>query len=438
MSSNLQRRECSVFLLGLAVLLANSVLVHKVGAAADSTDPEQTGCNDLSCKGKDDITESSKDIFLDVINSNPSLEKEQIVFSSEKDKTEDINSDEPSSGDNPSVSEPISSGGANSVEAVSSLETNNADGTSKPQDLYQSDAQEDPDSPSLHVIGMNSDVRSHPSKPESETDSAKHKLFPFLYTSLFSTFKNLVRSLMSEFIEDGGQQDGAANISEWNNQSSLIADEETSNDMNTTLNSTDPVKKTRFQCALKNISATDIGKVKVVNSTELLDILSLSKSQKSSACVLVMFYAPWCHFCAQTAPQYNALARAFPQLDILAVDTSHFSYLNARFGTVAVPNIMLFHSRSAVRFNHTHRVLDKFTQFVTNNTGLEPRRFVLLEPLDFVGPLPCIVKRNRDWLLWLAWVFVATCSAFGFVQSQYGQSFIARLKFLWQEHQHID
>ena len=65
--------------------------------------------------------------------------------------------------------------------------------------------------------------------------------------------------------------------------------------------------------------------VKVVNSTELLDILSLSKSQKSSACVLVMFYAPWCHFCAQTSPHYNALARAFPQLDILAVDTSHFS-----------------------------------------------------------------------------------------------------------------
>lgn len=65
--------------------------------------------------------------------------------------------------------------------------------------------------------------------------------------------------------------------------------------------------------------------VKIVNSTELLEILNFSKNQKLSPCVLVMFYAPWCYFCAKTAPHYNALARAFPQLNILAVDTSHFS-----------------------------------------------------------------------------------------------------------------
>ena len=66
--------------------------------------------------------------------------------------------------------------------------------------------------------------------------------------------------------------------------------------------------------------------MKIVNSTELLEILNLSKSQSpQSQCVLVMFYAPWCHFCAATAPHYNALARVFPQLDVLAVDTSHFS-----------------------------------------------------------------------------------------------------------------
>ena len=44
--------------------------------------------------------------------------------------------------------------------------------------------------------------------------------------------------------------------------------------------------------------------------------------------------------------------------------------LNARFGTVAVPNIMLFHqSRSAVRFNHTERHFQTLVQFITNTTG---------------------------------------------------------------------
>lgn len=44
--------------------------------------------------------------------------------------------------------------------------------------------------------------------------------------------------------------------------------------------------------------------------------------------------------------------------------------LNARFGTVAVPNIMLFHqSRSAIRFNHTERNFENLVQFIQNTTG---------------------------------------------------------------------
>ena len=66
--------------------------------------------------------------------------------------------------------------------------------------------------------------------------------------------------------------------------------------------------------------------VKIVNTTELVEMLNLNKKPKSSSpCVMVLFFAPWCPFCAETAPHYNALARAFPQLDVVAVDTSQFS-----------------------------------------------------------------------------------------------------------------
>ncbi|KAH9513008.1 Thioredoxin domain-containing protein 15 [Bulinus truncatus] len=267
---------------------------------------------------------------------------------------------------------------------------------------------------------------------DSEQTPQRRRYFPLLYT-----FRTLLNSFLSDFGVDSGSQDSSYNATDTTN-GSLIVNEDLIKDLNTTLNGTDASKKTRFQCAVKNITASTQGKVKIVNSTELLEILNFSKNQKVSTCVLVMFYAPWCHFCARTAPHYNALARAFPQLDVLAVDTSHFSYLNARFGTVAVPNVMLFHSRSAVRFNHTSRVLENFCQFVTNNTGLMPDKYVKLEPTDFVGPLPSIVVRGRDWLLWLSWTFVISCSLYSFVRSHYGQNCISRLRVLWQEHQHIE
>jgi len=44
--------------------------------------------------------------------------------------------------------------------------------------------------------------------------------------------------------------------------------------------------------------------------------------------------------------------------------------LNSRFGTIAVPNIMVFHNAKAVaRFNGTERTLTNIAAFVANITG---------------------------------------------------------------------
>uniref|UniRef100_A0A2C9JBY6 Thioredoxin domain-containing protein n=2 Tax=Biomphalaria glabrata TaxID=6526 RepID=A0A2C9JBY6_BIOGL len=299
------------------------------------------------------------------------------------------------------------------------------------QEANEIDTSEMNEIPILEAISDQDEVEDD-DEQDSEQIPQRRRYFPLLYT-----FKTLLNSFLSDFGEDSSNQDGSYNTSDTTN-GSLSVSEDLIKDSNMTVNGTDGGKKTRFQCTLKNTTANTQGKVKIVNSTELLEILNFSKNQKVSTCVLVMFYAPWCHFCARTAPHYNALARAFPQLDVLAVDTSHFSYLNARFGTVAVPNVMLFHLRSAVRFNHTIRVLENFSQFVTNNTGLLPDKHVKLEPTDFVGPLPSVVVRGRDWLLWLSWTFVIMCSTYSFVRSHYGQNCITRLRILWQEHQHIE
>ncbi len=93
-------------------------------------------------------------------------------------------------------------------------------------------------------------------------------------------------------------------------------------------NLTDKVTK-KIMCVGKNLTANDTlpledVKVQEVNSTELLQRLA-QKNDTSGNCAIVLFYAPWCMFCARTAPHYNALARAFPQMDVMAIDAIHFS-----------------------------------------------------------------------------------------------------------------
>ena len=67
--------------------------------------------------------------------------------------------------------------------------------------------------------------------------------------------------------------------------------------------------------------------VEVVGGAQLLELLAAPKNEsgKTRRCAVVLFYAPWCAFCAQIAPHFNALARAFPQLPIYAIDAMQFS-----------------------------------------------------------------------------------------------------------------
>lgn len=94
-----------------------------------------------------------------------------------------------------------------------------------------------------------------------------------------------------------------------------------------TTNTTDSSKKVKFQCVGRNVTDNANATVKLITTARLLQMLNFEKNgtENVTDCVLVMFYAPWCHFCAKTAPHYNALARAFPQLDFVAVDTAQFS-----------------------------------------------------------------------------------------------------------------
>ena len=97
------------------------------------------------------------------------------------------------------------------------------------------------------------------------------------------------------------------------------------------VNDTDNTAVTRrIVCAQKSQpdaeNGTWVPSVQIFNSSELLAQLGTRvNSSIVGPCTVVLFYAPWCLFCARLAPHYNALARAFPSLDVVAVDAFHFS-----------------------------------------------------------------------------------------------------------------
>lgn len=185
---------------------------------------------------------------------------------------------------------------------------------------------------------------------------------------------------------------------------------------------------------------------------------------------------------------------------IVILICNFFFSLNAKFGTVSVPNIALFHqSRAVVRFNSTEKSFANLVSFVKNSTGnimyivllnmtwwhislsfydlcsscklyeffsgtwnsvkkrhtaiksikvyfiislhftgLEPNETVTVTPEDLIGPLPSVATETTDYMLLVSWLFVIFCSGFMFVQSNLGQQWINKINLLWQEHQHID
>ncbi|XP_017348566.1 thioredoxin domain-containing protein 15 isoform X3 [Ictalurus punctatus] len=179
------------------------------------------------------------------------------------------------------------------------------------------------------------------------------------------------------------------------------------------------------------------------NSTEtaktykdLMDFLN----SNSSECSLVLFYTSWCQFSAHLAPHFNALPRVFPIMHFLALDASQHSSLSTRFGTVAVPNILLFQgTKPMARFNHTERTLETLIAFITNQTdcvcisGFEAVVDQMVTDDDRVGPLLSIPVKSIDWLFVFSVMFLSMFSLYAILRTD-----SIRLLIPGHEHDHQD
>ncbi|KAM3927095.1 thioredoxin domain-containing protein 15 [Leptodactylus fuscus] len=196
-------------------------------------------------------------------------------------------------------------------------------------------------------------------------------------------------------------------------------------------NATDSSKPLKVNCEDRNITDMENMTLQILNiSQDLMDFLNPNGSE----CTLVLFFTPWCQFSAALAPHFNALPRAFPTLQFLALDASQHSSLSTRFGTVAVPNILLFQgAKPMARFNHSERNLESFKSFIFNQSGIEAKPDISVTEADLEGPLPSTPQAGIDWLLVFSVVYVTSFIVYATMQTD-------RIRWLipGQEHEHQD
>ncbi|XP_036137778.1 thioredoxin domain-containing protein 15 isoform X1 [Molossus molossus] len=181
-------------------------------------------------------------------------------------------------------------------------------------------------------------------------------------------------------------------------------------------NHTDSQKSPKVICEERNITGLENFTLKILNmSQDLMDFLN----PNGSDCTLVLFYTPWCQFSANLAPHFNSLPRAFPGLHFLALDASQHSSLSTRFGTVAVPNILLFQgAKPMARFNHTDRTLETLKIFIFNQTGIESKKNVVVTQADQIGPLPSALIKSVDWLLVFSLFFLISFIMYATIRTE--------------------
>jgi thiol-disulfide isomerase/thioredoxin len=142
----------------------------------------------------------------------------------------------------------------------------------------------------------------------------------------------------------------------------------------------------------------------LINGSTLTHLMAGSDPNE---CFTVMFYVPWCPYSAELAPIYNALPRAFLNMDFYAFDVSKSIGYNTKFGTSAVPMIIVFKQKQILgKFNYTDKHLDDFIEFVSNKTGYPENKTIIIEYYDYQGPVPTEPTQTYDYYLLVSWCFL--------------------------------
>lgn len=140
------------------------------------------------------------------------------------------------------------------------------------------------------------------------------------------------------------------------------------------------------------------------NETTLGNVISSMNGTKE--CGVMLFYSPYCEFCTNLAPLYNAVGRSYSNLIVIASDAQKVMGMSARYGIVGIPTILLFYSGKAVAKYNRSRTVKDFEQFIVELTGLTPSIGFNITSDDQLGPISSKPKESRDYYLIFSVAFV--------------------------------
>ncbi|KAK9887833.1 hypothetical protein WA026_000144 [Henosepilachna vigintioctopunctata] len=189
--------------------------------------------------------------------------------------------------------------------------------------------------------------------------------------------------------------------------------------------------------------------VQIVNDTELIRILTpnsnITSRDVSAPCVLVLFYSKYGTFSSMAAPHFNALPRAFPTIQMVAINAMMYHLFNTQNGIVGIPSLLLFHNGKPVaKFNDPEYTLDLFSKFVTRHTGVPAKEKSIVTSADFAGPVTSSPSKGSDIFLVISWLFVIFCAMYYFTKSSWWRWILETVQNNWRdsedqaEHLHND
>ena len=170
-------------------------------------------------------------------------------------------------------------------------------------------------------------------------------------------------------------------------------------------NDTSNVPSHRWPCKRFNLTDENSATYLVPNDTVYTEILA--RMNTTHGCGLLLFYSPYCEFCTNFAPLYNAIGRSYPDLAVMAFDAHESIALAARYGVVGIPSVFFFYSgRPVAKFNQS-REAPLFEKFVKELSGFTPTVPLNVTDIDMEGPIGTKVIESRDYYLVFSICFLA-------------------------------
>lgn len=186
--------------------------------------------------------------------------------------------------------------------------------------------------------------------------------------------------------------------------------------------------------------------VEIINATALMKLLqgdpNITSRTLAGPCYLVYFFSPYCPFSVKGSPYVNAMARSIPNIPVYGLDSIEHHSVNARYGVMGTPTLLLFHNGNGVgRFNASEYSVLQLVSFINHYTDQEISD-INVTSLDFQASLPSKVAEGCPYALWAAWVFLLSCASWLFLTSELCARLTEAILNNWREaeaqHDHHD